>query len=72
LERLKPAVAWNVLNGAQRLNNWNDWNCPQDHFELFNLELWNRRKAFERSEAVERLERLELATAAILPLTPYC
>ena len=39
----------NGLNGAKRLNDWNVWNglIPDD----------------EQSEAVERLERLELAAA---------
>ena len=37
----------NFLNGAKRLNDWNVWNglIPRD----------------ERSTAIERLERLELA-----------
>jgi hypothetical protein len=26
LELLEPTLAWNVLNGAKRLNDWNAWN----------------------------------------------
>ena len=47
--RLEPALAFNVLNGAQRLNNWNVWNGPQYLFERL-----------ERREPVKRIERFEL------------
>jgi hypothetical protein len=32
----------NDLNGAQRLNGWNDWNRPQPFIERLNLESLNR------------------------------
>jgi hypothetical protein len=61
------------LNGAQRLNGWNDWNWPR-HF-ICHWNNWNfgtlgtdvSLKLFERRVAIEQLERLE-PSKAVKPL----
>jgi hypothetical protein len=59
-KRLNDWNAWNglipVMNGAKRWNVWNNWN-----FGTLGTSVCLKR--FELSEAVERLERLELASA---------
>jgi hypothetical protein len=75
LNKAQRSNGWNDLNGAKRWNGWNHWNRL---IPVMNgaqrLNVWNNwnfgtlgtcvcLKRFELSEAGERLERLELASA---------